>query len=112
MANPEEIKKKPTGAERSPTGEAFGRIKASAVRYRGRVFTGKDHQDALFHIIGDYPDFDIYVQAGCTNGFVTTDYKFVDRVKALDIALQHGQIWEENLQKVMERGYLISEDLA
>ena len=99
-------------AERAPTGETFGPIIKSAVRYRGRVFTGKDYQDALFKIGGDYPDFDVYQQRGCTNGFVTTDYKFVDRVKALEIALQHGQTWEENIKKVMDRGYLISEDLV
>lgn len=73
------------------------RIKCAAIRNKhGIIYEGKDHSEAYKN---SYPNAFRGEQ-----GFVTDTGKFVDRMKAADIAFSAGQISRP-------KGCLFSEDL-
>lgn len=73
-------------------------IREAAVKSKnGRIYTGQRHQD-IYRIMPDGTIKD------STDGFITSDGRFVTREEAAKIALACGQITEEKSQ-------LISEDL-
>ncbi len=65
------------------------RIKASAVRYKGQIFTGQTHGDALLVLEEAFPD---YRAREVEDGFVTSSGRYVDRTEAREIAKKNDQI--------------------
>ncbi|HEY4519618.1 MAG TPA: hypothetical protein VJH33_01090 [Candidatus Paceibacterota bacterium] len=65
------------------------RIAFSALRYRGEIFTGANHGDALIDLEETHPDF---VGREVDDGFTTSSGRFVDRVEAYTIARSQGQL--------------------
>jgi hypothetical protein len=99
------------------------RIKLAALKYRGKVYTGKTHFQALQAIEDANPDI---ADEGIgtwswiediEEGFTTSKGNFVDRDQALEIAKAAGQVKKTKKvgmpgeDKRGERGYLVAEDL-
>src|SRR5688572_17743612 len=67
------------------------KIELSAVRFRGEVFTGKTHVDALKELGKRYPDWEA-IRELLEGGFITTTGRYVDRDEAGKIAMNAGQL--------------------
>jgi hypothetical protein len=83
------------------------RIKCAAIKYDGKIFEGRSHPEIGQKMIKDgvcpkpFP-------GGEAQGFVTDEAIFVDREKALIIAIEAGQVVEGETSHGRE---LFSEDL-
>ena len=73
------------------------RVKAAAVKFRGKIFTGATHADAMDAIGKSEAEIDeLYANGEIdTDGFVTTSGRYVDRMEAGRIALAHDQFKAE-----------------
>lgn len=67
------------------------KIKASALRFRGQVFTGHTHTDAMRELGESYPDWG-NLPDRVEDGFITTTGRYVDRDEAGQIADRADQI--------------------
>jgi flagellar motor protein MotB len=93
------------------------KIKLSALKYRGKVYTGKTHFEAMQAIEDANPDI---AEEGIgtwswlediEEGFTTNKGNFVDRDQALEIAEAADQIEKDLPDRQKPRGYLVSEAL-
>lgn len=83
------------------------RIKAAAIRFHGEIFTGPSHADAIFELEKAHPGFDYHdIDSEDTQGFVTTNGRWVNREDARKIVNRTGQ-----MKQTLEPDGLISEDL-
>lgn len=83
-------------------------VDRAAIRFLGEVFSlprPKRHHDVIRHIISRRPD--MTTVAGGTQGFITSNGRFVDRGEALVIAVRQNQI----KVKTGNPAQLYSEDL-
>lgn len=78
-------------------------IKEAAIKFKGKIYTGKRHCDCIMKAGKDTKTRPINGE----QGFLTTKGDFVDREEAAIIALESGQIKELKFHKTM----LYSEDL-
>jgi hypothetical protein len=110
MASPEQIKKQPTKAEQSPTGEKTEKIKSPAVRYEGKVYAERHHLAARTQIQNEIAGLDP-ASKEAEAGFLTTGGRFLRRKdpEVLEIALANNQV--RNPASALKRGYLYSHDL-
>jgi hypothetical protein len=84
---------------------AAEKVLLSAMRYRGKVYTGIAHGIIFTEIQTEYPEAVRGEEGGVEEGFTTTLRPFVDRVEAKKIALVAGQAQEN------ERPELYSDEL-
>lgn len=70
-------------------------IKAAALRYKGEIFTGKSHAEALLNLELVYPEHPFEFE----DGFITTDGRFVDRKEGLIISKKSGQAESHKLKR-------------
>jgi len=87
-----------------PTGSEPTRIVAAAILQNGRVWTGKRHGLIIPIVFKDTGEKVTQDQ----QGFWTDDNRFVRRVAAMTIALEHGQVVKG---KTINSRDLFSEDL-
>lgn len=66
-------------------------IKEAAIKYQGKIFTGKDHLEISLNLIKN-GIFDSPYNKDSIEGFMTIDKQFVGRREAFDIAIRNGQI--------------------
>jgi hypothetical protein len=76
-------------------------IKEAAILYNNKIYTGLRH----YIIINYMKENGISIPIIGEQGFITDDYKFVDRKEAYYIALKANQIKEKRIPR------LFSEDL-
>ncbi|OGG79281.1 hypothetical protein A3A39_00375 [Candidatus Kaiserbacteria bacterium RIFCSPLOWO2_01_FULL_54_13] len=88
MTGPEDIRK---SIEKESDEQGRELIKSPAIRYRGKVFLGPDHFAAREALERAFPELNLEKKI-LEKGFVTTKGRFVDRGKALEIALRENQV--------------------
>ena len=86
-------------------------IRTPAIKYRGKIYEGKNHLEAYEKlkedIGGDVPDVD-FIDGKLEDGFLTSEENFLDRDDGFDLANEMGQLKEG---EEFKRGYLVSEAL-
>ncbi len=86
--------------------DKYPRVRYAALRQIApphQIFTGRDHSKAMHEAL----------EAGvigfnCQEGFVLTDGAFVDRVQAMTIAKEKGQVYSEYRQHTSLSSYMLS----
>lgn len=83
-------------------------IKAAALRYKGEIFTGPTHADAVCVLEETYPD---YRAREVEDGFVTSTGRYVDRDEALAIAQGKDQVKPGGPSDILDSNFLDSDKL-
>lgn len=86
------------------TGEAG--LQSAAVRYRGRIWRGATHDDAMEAIaraLGQRPKDLKGGKGGAVPGFVDEAGRFLTREEATHVALAHGQIAAADTRRIIEK---------
>lgn len=75
----------------------------SAIKMNGKIYIGRRH-----HIIINENPFGFFKGKDAVQGFIDAEGNFLDRKEAAKIAIESGQVKEENMTV---KGTLFSEDL-
>src|SRR3990167_5116353 len=72
--------------------EQAERIAQAALLFRGKLYTGNHHDEALYKLGRDYPDWEDKYSDEIQEGFTTNAGRFVDRKEAKQIADRADQL--------------------